>query len=178
MAAIIGLELETIEDICSQAAEGQVVSTANVNSPQQVAIAGHTEAVERACDLALEEGARRALRLPVSAPFHCQLMEVAQEQMRPLLEQTSFESLRFPLVNNVDAAVVQTPEQARDGLVRQIASTVQWTASVQKMNKEGVDGFVEVGPGKVLSGLVRRIVRGASLTNVENPKQVEDYVRA
>lgn len=176
MAAIIGLDLAVIEEVCRQAAEGQVVAPANQNSPEQVAIAGHAEAVDRACALATEKGAKRALKLPVSAPFHCSLMSPAQDRMASLLAATDFSEPIFPLVNNVDAAVVRTGTAARDGLVRQISSMVRWTDSVLLMHEAGVDTFVEIGAGKVLSGLVRRIVRGVNVANIEQPSQVESYV--
>ncbi len=177
MAAIIGLDLSEVDGICREAAQGQVVSPANQNAPDQVAIAGHAEAVKRASELAVARGAKRAIPLPVSAPFHCELMRLAQDRMEPLLEAAGFRDLRFPLVNNVDARPVRTAAEARAGLVRQISSMVRWTESVQRMVAEGVNEFVEVGAGKVLAGLIRRIHPGAVLRSVEKPAQVEDYVR-
>ncbi len=177
MAAIIGLDLNEVDGICREAAQGQVVAPANQNAPDQVAIAGHAEAVQRASELAVARGAKRAIPLPVSAPFHCVLMRPAQDRMEPLLEAVEFRDLRFPLVNNVDARPVRTAEEARAGLVRQISSMVRWTESVQRMVAEGVNEFVEVGAGKVLAGLIRRIHPGAVLRSVEKPAQVEDYVR-
>lgn len=178
MAAIVGLELAAVEEVCAESAQGQVVSPANQNGPDQVAIAGHTEAVARASELAVARGAKRAIPLPVSAPFHCSLMTPAQERMRPLLEAALFSDLGLPLVNNVDAAQVFTGSAAREGLVRQISSMVRWTESVQRMAAAGVDEFVEVGAGKVLAGLIRRIQPGVKVRSIEKPVQVEEYVQA
>lgn len=178
MAALIGLELVTVRKICDEVAEGQVVSPANQNSPEQIAIAGHKEAVERASKLAVERGAKRAIPLPVSAPFHCELMKPAEEQMRPLLEAAEFKDLSVPLVNNVDAGIVSEGSLAREGLIRQICSMVRWTESIQLMCREGISEFVELGAGRVLTGLIRRVASGLSLTAVEKPKQVESYVRS
>jgi [acyl-carrier-protein] S-malonyltransferase len=178
MAAIIGLDLSTVEQICAEAADGQVVAPANQNAPEQIAIAGHTEAVARASELATARGAKRAIPLPVSAPFHSPLMKPAEDRMRPLLEQVEFRDLRVPLVNNFDARKILRGDDAREGLVRQIASMVRWTESVQWMADSGADEYVEVGPGRVLIGLIRRIVSGARLAALEKPDQVEAYVRS
>ncbi len=178
MAAIIGLDLSTVEQICAEAADGQVVTPANQNAPEQIAIAGHTEAVARASELATARGAKRAIPLPVSAPFHSPLMKPAEDRMRPLLEQVEFRDLRVPLVNNFDARKIIRGDDAREGLVRQIASMVRWTESVQWMADSGADEYVEVGPGRVLIGLIRRIVSGARLAALEKPDQVEAYVRS
>lgn len=176
MAAIVGLDLEAIIQVCREATGTGIVVPANHNSPVQIAVAGHKEAVEKASKLALERGARRAVELPVSAPFHCELMRPAEDGMRPLLSAAPFRDLGIPLVNNVDAAVVRDGEQARDGLIRQITAMVRWTESVQLMAASGVLEFVEVGAGKVLSGLVRRIARGVTTASIETPEQVEAYV--
>ena len=178
MAAIIGLDIAAVESVCQDAAQGQVVSPANENAADQVAIAGHTAAVDRACELALSQGARRAIPLPVSAPFHCSLMEPAQERMIPLLEAVELSDLQFPMVNNVDAKVVTSGNDARDGLIRQIPSTVRWRESILRLSEEGVDSFVEVGAGRVLTGLVRRIAGGAGFASIEKPEQVRSYVQA
>lgn len=177
MAAILGLDLETVETICAEAAQGRVVSPANQNSTDQVVVAGHADAVDRASELATRRGAKRAVRLPVSAPFHCALMKPAAERMRPLLEETRFGEPKFPLVNNVEAALVTTGAEAREGLVRQISSMVRWAQSVERLAASGVGRYVEVGPGRVLSGLIRRLAAGAETRNVEKPGQVEEYVR-
>ncbi len=178
MAAVVGLDLVTVEAVCAEAAQGQVVAPANQNSPEQIAIAGHTDAVARAGELASQRGAKRVIPLPVSAPFHCALMKPAQDRMRPLLEQVEFNDLRVPLVNNFDARKITHGDEARQGLVQQIASMVRWTESIQTMHQSGVDEFVEVGPGRVLIGLIRRIARDTRTVPVEKPAQVEDYVRS
>ena len=188
MAAVIGLDLSAVEKVCAEASRGQIVSTAlrsrpmvspaNQNAPEQVAIAGHSEAVERATELATARGAKRVIPLPVSAPFHSALMKPAEDRMRPFLEQVEFQDLRVPLVNNFDARKITRGDDAREGLVRQIASMVRWTESVQWMADYGATDYVEVGPGRVLIGLIRRIVRGARLIALEKPAQVEEYVRS
>ena len=157
MAAIVGLEPEAVEAACREAAEGEVVAPANYNSPEQTVIAGHAAAVARASQGCLARGAKRAIPLPVSAPFHCALMSPARERMRPLLEATVFTEAAIPVVTNVDAAPETSGERLRDALVRQIDSSVRWVESVRRLAGAGVDHAFEVGPGNVLAGLVRRI---------------------
>lgn len=178
MAAILGLELAAIEEACREAAAGEVVSPANVNSPGQVVIAGHKAAVERASAACKARGAKRAVPLPVSAPFHCALMQPAQERLEPELAALHFGDPSPPLVNNVDAEVVREGSACRDGLVRQVSGTVRWQESVERLVREGVTTFVEVGPGGVLSGLVRKIARGARVLNVDSPESLEATVAA
>jgi len=173
MAAILALDLPAIEEACRQAAEGQVVSPANINSPGQVVIAGHAAAVDRASELCKKAGAKRAVRLPVSAPFHCALMKPAQDRLAKDLAALAFDDPAFPLVNNVDARVVRRADACRDGLVRQVSGTVRWQEGVEVLAREGVDTFVEVGPGSVLSGLVKKIAKGATVLNVEDPESLE-----
>jgi [acyl-carrier-protein] S-malonyltransferase len=173
MAAIIGLSAEEVEGLCRDAAEGEIVSPANFNGAGQVVIAGHAGAVERASSLSKERGARKAIPLPVSAPFHCHLMEPAAERLAVDLEATEFSNLAMPLITNVDAAPIAKGSQARGALKRQVASPVRWEASVQRLVQEGVSRFVEVGPGKVLSGLVRKIHREAQVVSVDGPAGVE-----
>jgi [acyl-carrier-protein] S-malonyltransferase len=173
MAAILMLDLPAIEAACREAAQGQVVVPANINSPGQVVIAGHTAAVERAMELCKARGAKRALRLPVSAPFHCPLMMPAQERLAGLLEHVAFRDPSVPLVNNADAQPVRSAASCRDGLVRQVSAPVRWEESVQELVRQGVDTFVEVGPGQVLSGLVKKIEKGARVLNVEDPASLE-----
>jgi [acyl-carrier-protein] S-malonyltransferase len=177
MAAILGIEAEKVAEACLAAAQGQVCSPANFNTPTQIVIAGNAEAVERAIEECKARGARRAMLLKVSAPFHCALMMPAQEQMQSLLAATPFSTLQFPLVNNADAALTTGGAQAREALVRQISSSVRWTESVMKLLAEGVNTFVEVGPGKVLSGLVKAIAKEAgqevTLLNVENSESLQ-----
>lgn len=170
MAAILGADAATVETACREAAtDGEVCSPANINSPKQIVIAGNTAAVERAMELLKERGAKRAIKLPVSAPFHCALMKPAEERLSADLEQTEFVSLRVPLVNNADAVAIKEGEAARSSLVRQVSSPVRWLESVQFLASAGVETFVEVGPGKVLSGLVRQTLADARCLNVADP---------
>jgi [acyl-carrier-protein] S-malonyltransferase len=178
MAAILGLDLPAIEDACREAAAGEVVSPANVNSAGQVVIAGHAAAVDRASELCKARGAKRAVRLPVSAPFHCALMKPAQDRLAPDLAALAFRDPEVPLVSNVDARVVREGDACRDGLVRQVSGAVRWQESVELLAREGVDVFVEVGPGTVLSGLVRKIAKGARVLNVDSPESLEAAVAA
>jgi [acyl-carrier-protein] S-malonyltransferase len=157
MAALLGLEAGEVEDVCHEAAQGEVVSPANFNSPGQVVIAGHTGAVARAVALARARGAKRAIMLNVSAPFHCALMKPAQEKLEKDLDLVEISDPQIPLANNVDAALVRSAAQVRDGLERQVTAPVQWNQAMRVLRAEKVDGFIEVGPGKVLSGLLRQI---------------------
>lgn len=157
MAAILKLAPDKLEAVLRQAAQGEVVAAANFNSPDQIVIAGHAQAVERAMELAKAAGARRVVKLPVSAPFHCALMRPAQEKMQPELKAVRFGDLAMPLINNWQAAEIATGEEARRGLYEQIPSPVRWTEIVQKLSPSGITRFVEVGPGSVLTGLCRSI---------------------
>ncbi len=157
MAALLKLPAGTLDGILAVAAEGEVVSAANYNSPDQIVIAGHAGAVARAMDLAKAAGAKRAIALPVSAPFHCALMAPAQQEMRPYLEAATFSDLQFPLVNNWQALQITTGIEARQGLIEQIPSPVRWEESVRLLASLGVTRALEVGPGAVLMGLVRNI---------------------
>jgi len=168
MAAVVGVPLNEIEAACAEASQGEICAPANINSQTQVVIAGNTEAVDRASELLKSRGARRVLKLNVSAPFHCALMIPAQELLAVDLEAAAFDDLQVPLVTNVDAAVVGKAAAARDSLVRQVSSPVRWLESVELLIKEGVDTFVEVGPGKVLTGLMRQISRDVRCFNVED----------
>lgn len=159
MAAIVGLPAEDVEAACREAAQGEVVSAANYNSPEQTVIAGHAGAVERASSACLSKGAKRAIPLPVSAPFHSPLMRPARERMEELLAATAFSDARFPVVTNVDALPVRDGTKLRDSLVRQIDSPVRWVESVRRLAAEGIDRALEIGPGNVLAGLLRRIDR-------------------
>jgi [acyl-carrier-protein] S-malonyltransferase len=178
MAAILGLELAAIETACREAAEGEVVAPANVNSPGQVVIAGHAAAVARASEKCKAAGAKRAVPLPVSAPFHCALMQPAQDRLAPELEALAFRDPEPPLLNNVDAALVRDAAACRAGLIRQVSGTVRWQASVERLAQEGVTTFVEVGPGTVLSGLVKKIAKGARVLSVDSPESLEATVAA
>jgi [acyl-carrier-protein] S-malonyltransferase len=164
MAAILRLPAGKLDEILVEAAEGEIVSAANLNSPDQVVIAGHRAAVERAMDLAKAAGARRAVLLPVSAPFHCQLMKPAQQRLEADLHSTSFADLRIPLINNWQAHEVRTGACAREGVYEQIPNPVRWSESVEYLRASGVDRWFEVGAGAVLSGLLRNIVPGARCT--------------
>ena len=178
MAAILGLDLALIDAACREAAQGEVVAPANVNSPGQVVIAGHKGAVERASERCKAKGAKRAVPLPVSAPFHCALMQPAQDRLGPALAALRFSDPKPPLVNNVDADVVRDGAACRAGLVRQVSGTVRWQESVERLAREGVTTFVEVGPGSVLSGLVRKIAKGARVLNVDSPESLETTAAA
>lgn len=168
MAAVIGVLLQDIEAACHESSDGQVCAPANINSGTQVVIAGNTEAVDRASELLKSRGAKRVLKLNVSAPFHCALMAPAQDRLAVDLEAIGFNDLQVALVTNVDAAVVAKGADARDALVRQVSSPVRWLESVELLIKRGVDTFVEVGPGKVLTGVMRQISREVRCFNVED----------
>jgi [acyl-carrier-protein] S-malonyltransferase len=168
MAAVMGLEVKAIEAACAEAQQGQVCAPANINSPNQVVIAGNTEAVERAVELLKNAGAKRVVKLNVSAPFHCALMLPAQERLAFDLESVSFQDLSIPLVTNVDAVANKAAEAARDAVIRQVSAPVRWLESMQLLIQQGVENFVEVGPGKVLSGLMRQISRDVKCFNVED----------
>ena len=168
MAAILGLERADLEAVCNEAAQGEVVSPANFNSPGQVVIAGHSGAVERAMELAKARGAKRALPLPVSAPFHCALMEPAGLRLRDVLAAIPVSDLRIPVVSNVEALANRDAGRIRDLLVTQVSAPVRWDESVQTMAGLGVDRFVEIGPGKVLAGLIKRIAKGVTTQNIED----------
>jgi [acyl-carrier-protein] S-malonyltransferase len=169
MAAIMGLERQTLQELCIQAAKDEVVAPANFNSADQIVIAGHAAAVARAMVLAKEAGAKRALPLPVSAPFHSALMQPAAERLSEVLAPLVFGSFACPVVSNVEARAYADPTRVRELLVQQVCAAVRWDESVQVMQKSGVERFVEIGPGKVLSGLVKRIARGCEVEQVDSP---------
>ena len=168
MAAVIGADLKEIERACAEAEQGQICAPANINSGSQVVIAGSTEAVDRASELLRSGGAKRVIKLNVSAPFHSALMMPAQERLASDLDGTEFGDLAVPLVTNVDAAIISRGAAARDALVRQVSSPVRWLESMELLIGKGVDTFVEVGPGKVLTGLMRQISREVKCFNVED----------
>ena len=168
MAAIMGADLGVIMESCNEAAQGGACSPANINSANQVVIAGDAAAVDRAIEILKERGAKRAIKLNVSAPFHCALMMPAQERLAEDLEKLEFHDLNVPLITNVDAAAIRKGTDVRDALRRQVSSPVRWHESISYLVQEGVNTFVEVGPGKVLSGLVRQIERSARCLNVED----------
>jgi [acyl-carrier-protein] S-malonyltransferase len=168
MAAILGLDVAAIEDGCAEAARGQVCGPANINSPSQVVIAGNAEAIDRACEILKAKGARRTIKLNVSAPFHCALMMPAQIRLAADLLELEYSDLAFPIVHNVDAAVSEAADEVCGKLTRQVSAPVRWLESVLALSSAGVEKFVEIGPGKVLSGLVRQINRDVSCANVED----------
>lgn len=160
MAAVMGLDAAAVIEACAEAAQGQVVQAVNFNEPKQTVIAGHTAAVERAAELVKAKGAKRALLLPVSAPFHCSLMQPAAQALQARLAELNFSAPRIPVINNVDVAQLSDPTAIKDALVRQAASPVRWVETMQAMQVAGVTQVFECGPGKVLSGLVKRCVEG------------------
>ena len=173
MAAILMLDLPAIEEACREAAQGQVVSPANINAPGQVVIAGHSDAVSRATLACKARGAKRAVKLPVSAPFHCALMKPAQERLAADLARLPFRDPIPPLVNNVGARIVRSADDCRDGLVRQVTAPVRWQQSVELLAEQGVTTIVEVGPGNVLAGLVRKIAKAMRVLSVCDPDSLQ-----
>jgi [acyl-carrier-protein] S-malonyltransferase len=172
MAAIMGLSPAVVADACKRAAEDGVCAPANLNSHEQTVISGHAGAVKRAVEIASQLGAKRAVMLPVSAPFHSALMMPAQEKLAVELKKVHFSDLRVPLVTNVDADTETNGEEARDALIRQVSMPVRWEESVRLLIDEGVNTFVEIGPGRVLSGLLRQIERSVATLNVEDEKSL------
>ena len=168
MAAILGLPLETVEIACQDAAQGEICSPANINSPAQIVIAGNTEAVDRAIELLKERGAKRAIKLNVSAPFHCDLMLPAQERLARDLQEINFNDLRFPIIENVSAEANARGERVGKALTEQVSKPVRWAQSIETLLARDVETFIEVGAGKILSGLVRQINRDVRCLNVEN----------
>src|SRR5437762_13581667 len=178
IAAIMGLDLAAVEQVCAEAAKGEVVGVANVNSAQQIVIAGHRSAVERAVALATARGGRKSVLLPVSAPFHCALMAPAAEGLAGELAGIAVSDPTIPVVRNVDAGVTHVAKDVVPFLLRQMASPVRWTACVQRLAAEGATAFVEVGPGRVLTALTKRIVEEARAFAVEDPGALEKAAAA
>jgi [acyl-carrier-protein] S-malonyltransferase len=176
MAAVLALPIDKLQQICEEAAQGEVCCAANLNSPDQTVISGSKEAVERAADLAKQRGAKRAIMLPVSAPFHCALMQPAQDRLAADLAGRTFYKPEVPVLGNVDAALVTTADQARDTLIRQVTGAVQWDKSMRVLIGLGVETFVEIGPGKVLCGLIRQIDRSRSCFNVEDEASLQKTI--
>lgn len=176
MAAILGLELDQVAEIAREAAGGDhVCAPANDNAPGQVVVSGHREAVERAVELARERGAKRGVLLPVSAPFHCALMKPAAEEMREALKEAAIAAPAVPVITNVTAAPEESPETMRRLLVEQVTEMVRWRESVARFSDLGLDSAVEIGAGKVLSGLVRRIDRSIEVANIHEPGELEAF---
>lgn len=174
MAAILGSDLKTVEDACNEAADRQICMPANINSPKQIVIAGHAVAVEKACKILKENGARKTVMLNVSAPFHCGLMKPAQEKLKLYLKEVEFNDLKFPIIENVSAKENTIGENVAKALIEQVSSSVLWLQSVEYLIENGVDTFVEVGAGKVLSGLVKQINRDVRIFNVEDPESLSN----
>lgn len=178
MAAVMGLPVEAVEAVCRDAAQGEVVEVANINSAAQIVIAGHKAAVERAVALAGERGGKKSVLLPVSAPFHCALMKPAGERLAAELAQVSVSDPAIPVVRNVDAGVTRAARDVVPFLLSQVASPVRWTACVQRLTAEGATAFVEVGPGRVLTALTKRIADGARALSVDDPASLEKALAA
>ena len=166
MAAVLGIDANELDKLCQEASQGEVVTPANFNSPGQIVIAGHTTAVERAIVLAKERGAKRAMLLPVSAPFHSSLMAPAAQRLQEVLAEITVAPPAFPVVSNVEAQPCQDEALIKDLLVQQVCAPVRWDESIVTMKELGVDGYIEIGPGRVLSSLIKRIDRPASLKNI------------
>jgi len=177
MAAILGLDDDTVRAVCAEASVAGVVEAVNFNAPAQVVIAGHKAAVEKACEVAKAKGAKRALPLPVSAPFHSSLLKPASDQLREYLASVDVKVPSIPVINNVDVAIVNEPAQIKDALVRQAAGAVRWVESVQAMAAQGITHVVECGPGKVLAGLTKRIDGNLVGASVFDPASLEDTLK-
>jgi [acyl-carrier-protein] S-malonyltransferase len=173
MAAILALTPEVVLAICEEAAQGEVVQAANINSSGQIVVSGSKAAVERAAELAKAKGAKRAVMLPVSAPFHCRLMQPAQDRLAVDLRALKFNDLAFPVIKNIDAQPVTTGDAAREALITQVTGSVQWERSMQTLIGAGADLFIELGPGKVLGGLMRQIDKNQTCLNVEDEASLQ-----
>jgi [acyl-carrier-protein] S-malonyltransferase len=176
MAAVLGLETALVEQACLEAADGEVVSPANLNSPGQVAIAGHAAAVARASERAKVLGARRVVPLTVSAPFHCALMKPAQDRLEPELRALRAQAPRVPIVANVDAEPKRDAPASVEALVQQVSSRVRWVDVVQRLAAEGVTHYIEVGPGTVLAGFIKRIHKDAHIVSFSSPEQLDSVL--
>jgi [acyl-carrier-protein] S-malonyltransferase len=178
MAALLGVELATAEQVCAEAAQGEVVGVANINSPGQIVIAGHRSAVERAVAAAAARGGRKSVLLPVSAPFHCALMKPAADRLAAELERVAVSDPRIPVIRNVDGRVTRAADEVKPFLLQQVASPVRWTDCMERLAREGATGFLEVGPGRVLTGLLKRTLDGARGHAVEDPASLDKAVAA
>jgi [acyl-carrier-protein] S-malonyltransferase len=178
MAAILGMDRAAVEKTCLDASKNGIVAPANYNSPGQIVIAGEKNAVEKAMELARAAGAKRVVPLAVSVPSHCSLMKQAGDRLAKELNTVTISDLRIPIVNNADAKFIRTAAELRPSLVRQISSSLYWEDSINRMTAEGYDTFVEIGPGKVLSGLVKRIAKDAKVLNVEDQKSMGEALGA
>ena len=178
MAAILGLPLESVEIACTEAAEGEICSPANINSPAQIVIAGNAEAIDRAIEILKERGAKRAIKLNVSAPFHCDLMFPAQEKLAKDLDKINFQDLKIPIIENVSAEANTKGERVTMALTKQVSKPVLWAQSVENLINELVPTYIEVGAGKILSGLVRQINRDVRCLNVENAESLRNTLQS
>ncbi|HEX9022047.1 MAG TPA: ACP S-malonyltransferase [Nitrospirota bacterium] len=178
MAAILGMERQDVEKTCHEAAKNGIVAPANYNSPGQIVIAGEKTAVEKAMELAKAAGAKRVVPLAVSVPSHCAMMKQAGDRLAPELAKVNISDLGIPIVNNADAKFLRTAAELRPSLIRQISSPLYWEDSIRNMVADGYDTFIEIGPGKVLSGLVKRIARDAKVMNVEDQKSMKETLEA
>lgn len=178
MAAIIALDEETVREVCRIASEKGIAEPANFNCPGQITVAGEKEAVEYACEIAKEKGAKRAMLLPVSAPFHCSMLKGAGEKLARELEHVTVSALQVPLITNVTGGYVGSKDEIKDLLIRQVSSSVLFEASLRRMLEDGVDTFIEIGPGKALSGFVKKITREAAVYNVEDMASFEKLKEA
>ena len=173
MAAVLGLASDKVQKVCEEAAQGEVCQAANLNSPEQTVISGNKAAVERAAEAAKKQGAKRAILLPVSAPFHCALMQPAQERLAADLRELTFHAPTVPVMSNVNAALVTTADDAREALIQQVTGAVRWDESMRALAALGIQNFVEIGPGKVLCGLLRQIDRSRACVNVEDEASLQ-----
>lgn len=178
MAALLGVDLAAAEEVCAEAARGEVVTVANINAPGQIVIAGHRGAVERAVKAAATRGGRKSVMLPVSAPFHSALMKPAADRLFAELDKIPVAAPTFPVVRNVDAGLTTTAEEVKPFLVQQVASPVRWTECVERLRREGAATFIEVGPGRVLSGLLKRTLPGVRAFAIQDPASLEHAVHA
>ncbi len=178
MAAILGMDRTALEKTCLDAAKNGIVAPANYNSPGQIVIAGEKKAVEKAMELARAAGAKKVVPLMVSVPSHCSLMKQAGERLALELDKITISDLRIPIVNNADAKFIGTAAELKPSLVRQISSPLYWEDSINRLTADGFDTFIEIGPGKILSGLVKRIARDAKVLNVEDQKSMGETLQA
>ena len=176
MAAVLGRETDVLEQICRESAEGQCVAPANYNCPGQIVISGHMEAVQRAAAKAEAAGAKKVVMLPVSAPFHSALMKPAAEKLGKALEPITVQELKIPVLSNVEAAFYPSRNEVKRLLTEQVDHPVRWIEEMETMIREGVDSCVEIGPGKVLNGLVRKISRATKMQSIENPESIKEFV--
>jgi [acyl-carrier-protein] S-malonyltransferase len=178
MAAILGMPGEEVQKTCQEAAQDGVCSPANLNSPEQTVISGSKAAVERAAELAKSRGAKKVVMLAVSAPFHCALMQPAQDRLAADLQRLSFQPMQVPLIKNIDASPTSDPANAREALIHQVTGAVQWVNSTRKLMELGAEAFIEVGPGKVLCGLMRQIDRSQKCMNVEDEASLQKTINS